>query len=173
MIAKALSAHSGKKGDYCMVGFKVGNTLTENGSVSRGVCGKNADGNLSEIHERTSIHYVDGPGTPIVYDEGDAAVEIDGATPVSMNLWGFTPDYFDYTGREFAKFLASHGNEEKSEFGIPTVVDALLASGEATVKVLDTDSRWFGVTYAADRQGVVDRLADMHRRGEYPTPLFG
>lgn len=173
VIAKALSAHSGKKGDYCMVGFKVGNTLTENGSVSRGVCGKNADGNLSEIHERTSIHYVDGPGTPIVYDEGDAAVEIDGATPVSMNLWGFTPDYFDYTGREFAKFLASHGNEEKSEFGIPTVVDALLASGEATVKVLDTDSRWFGVTYAADRQGVVDRLADMHRRGEYPTPLFG
>ena len=69
-----------------------------------------------------------------------------------MNLWGFTPDYFDYTGREFARFLAAHGCEAKSEFGIPTVVDALLASGEATVKVLDTDSRWFGVTYAADRQ---------------------
>ncbi|RXI23102.1 MAG: nucleotidyltransferase, partial [Candidatus Amulumruptor caecigallinarius] len=67
----------------------------------------------------------------------------------------------------------AHGCEAKSEFGIPTVVDALLASGEATVKVLDTDSRWFGVTYAADRQGVVERLADMHRRGEYPTPLFG
>ncbi|RXI22813.1 MAG: nucleotidyltransferase, partial [Candidatus Amulumruptor caecigallinarius] len=109
VIGKALAHHSGKPGDYCMVGFKVGNTLTENGSVSRGVCAKDADGNLSEIHERTSIHYVDGPGTPIVYDEGDTAVELAGDTPVSMNLWGFTPDYFDYTGREFARFLAAHG----------------------------------------------------------------
>lgn len=160
-------------GDYCMVGFRVGNTLTENGSVSRGVCSVGADGNLADINERTSIHYVSGPGTDIVYDTPDGgAVALAPETPVSMNLWGFTPDYFERTGREFAKFLAEHGTEEKSEFGIPTVVDALIRSGEARVKVLDTDSRWFGVTYADDRQGVVDRLAALTEAGEYSTPLF-
>lgn len=171
MAAELSKPH--EPGDYCMVGFRVGNTLTENGSVSRGVCSVGPDGNLADINERTSIHYVDGPGTEIVYDTPEGgAVALDPMTPVSMNLWGFTPDYFERTGREFARFLTEHGSEEKSEFGIPTVVDALIRSGEARVKVLDTDSRWFGVTYADDRQGVVDRLAALTEAGEYPTPLF-
>lgn len=89
-----------------------------------------------------------------------------------MNLWGFTPDYFDYSEREFVKFLEKDINTPKAEFFIPLVVDTLINSGEATVKVLDTDSKWFGVTYAADRPGVVAKFAELHDNGTYPSKLF-
>ena len=161
----------GRKGDYCMVGFRVGNTMTENGSVSRGVC-HTENGLLTSVTERTDIHY--GPDHTVDFtDESGQTISIPAETPVSMNLWGFTPDYFDYSEREFRKFLDARISEPKSEFYIPTAVDALIRSGEATVKVLDTDSRWFGVTYAADRQGVVDKFAALHADGTYPSPLFG
>ena len=93
-------------------------------------------------------------------------------TPVSMNLWGFTPDYFDYSEREFKKFLEKDINTPKAEFLIPLCIDTLINSGEATVKVLDTESKWFGVTYAADRPGVVAKFAELHRDGTYPEKLF-
>lgn len=161
----------GRKGDYCMVGFRVGNTMTENGSVSRGVC-ETRDGLLTSVTERTDIHF--GPDHTVDFtDENGLTLTIDANTPVSMNLWGFTPDYFDYSEREFRKFLDAHISAPKSEFYIPTAVDALIRSGEATVKVLDTDSRWFGVTYAADRPGVVEKFAALHADGTYPSPLFG
>lgn len=160
----------GRKGDYCMVGFRVGNTMTENGSVSRGVC-ETRNGLLTSVTERTDIHF--GPEHTVDFtDENGNTVTIDANTPVSMNLWGFTPDYFDYSEREFRKFLDAHISGPKSEFYIPTAVDALIRSGEATVKVLDTDSRWFGVTYAADRPGVVEKFAALHAEGTYPSPLF-
>lgn len=170
VIAKELSREHDRPGDYCMVGFRVGNTVTENGSVSRGVC-STKDGLLTSVVERTAISTL--PDGKIAYTDQDGAiVELDPSTPVSMNLWGFTPDYFDYSEREFKKFLDEKLNTPKSEYYIPAAVDTLINSGEATVKVLDTDSKWFGVTYAADRDGVVAKLADLHASGQYPDKLF-
>lgn len=173
VIAEALNKKDlDKAGDYCMVGFRVGNTMTENGSVARGVCSVSADGLLERVTERTAISY--DPDHRIVFtDDADGSEQtLDPMTPVSMNLWGFTPDYFRFSEREFVKFLERDLNTPKAEFFIPLVVDTLIHSGEATVKVLDTDSRWFGVTYAADRPAVVEKLAALHADGTYPSPLF-
>lgn len=170
VIAKELARPRDKKGDYCMVGFRVGNTMTENGSVARGVC-ENKDGLLTSVVERTAISY-DKDHNIVFTDENDQVQTLDPKTPVSMNLWGFTPDYFEFSEREFKKFLDKDLNTAKAEFFIPLCIDALINSGEATVKVLDTDSRWFGVTYAADRPGVVAKFAELHQNGTYPTKLF-
>lgn len=170
VIAEELSREHNTKGDYCMVGFRVGNTMTENGSVSRGVC-STENGKLTSVVERTAISY--NPEGEIVFtDENGKEQKLDPDTPVSMNLWGFTPDYFSYSEREFVKFLNKSIDTPKSEFYIPFCVDALIRSGEATVKVLDTDSKWFGVTYSADRPGVVEKFAALHAAGVYPSPLF-
>ncbi len=159
------------KGRYCMVAFQLGNTMTENGSVSRGVCSVDADGRLTDVVERTSIAYSDGGA--IEYTEADGTKgNLDAQTPVSMNLWGFTPDYFDYSRREFVRFLTNHIARPKSEFFIPSVVDKLVRNGEATVDVLTTTSRWFGVTYPQDRDDVVAKLAALHAEGKYPDRLF-
>lgn len=171
VIAKELSKPHDRKGDYCMVGFRVGNTMTENGSVARGVCTTDDNGNLTSVVERTAISYA--PDGRIVFtDENGVEQTLDPNTPVSMNLWGFTPDYFEFSDREFKKFLDKDINTPKAEFFIPLCIDALIKNDEATVKVLDTDSRWFGVTYAADRQGVVDKFAELHKDGTYPEKLF-
>lgn len=171
VIAADLMRERSRMGDYSMVGFRVGNTMSENGSVSRGVCSVNADGNLTKIVERTGIAYDDDHRICFL-DENNETEYLDPSTPVSMNLWGFTPDYFSYSDREFRRFLDKCLTTPKAEFYIPTAIDTLINSGEATVKVLDTTSRWFGVTYAADRQGVVDKLAALHAAGEYPDTMF-
>jgi hypothetical protein len=171
VIAADLMRERTRKGDYSMVGFRVGNTMSENGSVSRGVCSVNADGNLTKVVERTGIAY-DEDHRICFLDENNETEYLDPSTPVSMNLWGFTPDYFSYSDREFRRFLDKCLTTPKAEFYIPTAIDTLINSGEATVKVLDTTSRWFGVTYAADRQGVVDKLAALHAAGEYPDTMF-
>lgn len=172
VIAKELSKdrEPGKKGDYCMVGFRVGNTMTENGSVARGVC-ENKDGLLTHVVERTAISY-DKDGKIVFTDENGEVQTLEPNTPVSMNLWGFTPDFFDFSDREFRRFLDRDINTPKAEFFIPLCIDALIKGNEATVKVLDTDSKWFGVTYSADRPGVVEKFAELHRDGTYPSPLF-
>lgn len=170
VIAKELSREHDRKGDYCMVGFRVGNTMTENGSVARGVC-ENKDGLLTSVVERTAISYNDKHDI-VFTDENGVEQTLAPNTPVSMNLWGFTPDYFDFSEREFVKFLNKDLNTPKAEFFIPLVIDTLINSGEATVKVLDTDSKWFGVTYAADRPGVVAKFAELHKNGTYPEKLF-
>ncbi|MCX4289309.1 MAG: sugar phosphate nucleotidyltransferase [Duncaniella sp.] len=170
VIAEDLMRPRDRKGDYSMVGFRVGNTMTENGSVARGVC-ENKDGMLTSVVERTAISY-DKDGKIVFTDENDQVQTLDPKTPVSMNLWGFTPDYFDYSEREFRKFLDKDINTPKAEFFIPLCIDTLINSGEATVKVLDTDSKWFGVTYAADRPGVVAKFAELHAEGVYPEKMF-
>ncbi len=171
VMGKYLSDENLKPGQYAMVGFRVNNTVSENGSVSRGVCGVDTDGNLTDVVERTAISY--DPDHNIVFtDENGRQQTLAPNTPVSMNFWGFTPDYFSYSGREFVKFLNEKINVPKSEFFIPTVIDTLIHSGEASVKVLDTDSRWFGVTYPEDRPGVVADLAALHAAGEYPDKMF-
>ena len=171
VMGKYLSDENLKPGKYAMVGFRVSNTMSENGSVSRGVCGVDADGNLTDVVERTAISY--DPDHNIVFtDENGQQQTLAPGTPVSMNFWGFTPDYFDYSDREFVKFLNEKINVPKSEFYIPTAIDTLIHNGEASVKVLDTDSRWFGVTYPEDRPGVVANLAALHAAGEYPDKMF-
>jgi NDP-sugar pyrophosphorylase family protein len=170
VIAKELMREHTTKGDYCMVGFRVGNTMTENGSVARGVC-ETTDGKLTSVVERTAISYA-ADGRIVFTDENGVEQTLAPNTPVSMNLWGFTPDYFEYSEREFRKFLDKDINTPKAEFFIPLCIDTLINSGEATVKVLDTDSKWFGVTYAADRPGVVAKFAELHNNGTYPAKLF-
>lgn len=163
----------GAKGDYAMAGFRVGNTLSDNGSVARGVCGKDANGNLTDVVERTEIMRVDGE---IKYkDENGEWQPVGGENvPVSMNMWGFTPDYFEHSESYFKEFLSDPKNMEnlKAEFFIPLMVDKLINDGTATVKVLDTTSKWFGVTYAADRQSVVDKIQSLVDNGTYPAKLF-
>lgn len=171
VMARELSRPRDRKGDYCMVGFRVGNTMTENGSVARGVCTTDDNGELTSVIERTAISFND-KGEITFTDENGVEQTLDPSTPVSMNLWGFTPDYFDYSEREFRKFLDRDLNTPKAEFFIPLCIDALISNGEATVKVLDTDSRWFGVTYAADRPGVVEKFSELHKNGTYPDKLF-
>lgn len=159
------------KGKYCMVAFQVGNTMTENGSVSRGVCSVDAEGKLADVVERTAIAF-DEDHKIFFNDEEGKKQYLEANTPVSMNFWGFTPDYFGYSKREFVKFLTNHGQKLKSEFFIPSVVDKLVKNGEATVDVLGTTSKWFGVTYSEDRPGVVANLAALHEAGEYPDSMF-
>ena len=160
------------KNDYAMVGFRVGNTLSENGTVARGICSKDDAGNLTTVVERTEIMRVNGS---VCYkDEQGQWVAVDDNTPVSMNMWGFTPDYFDYSESYFKEFLSDPKNMEnlKAEFFIPLMVNKLLNEKTATVKVLDTTSKWFGVTYAADRDSVVARIKTLVDEGVYPAHLF-
>ena len=170
VIAEELSRPREIKGDYCMVGFRVGNTLTEHGSVSRGVCTAK-DGCLATIVERTAISYDDQHRIHFKDENGEIQY-LDPNTPVSMNFWGFTPDYFDFSKREFCKFLDALEDDLKGEYYIPSAVNTLIQSGEATVKLLDTTSQWFGVTYSEDRGKVVEQLAELHRQGIYPEKLF-
>lgn len=170
VLGQALTDMTGKKNDYCMVGYRVGNTLSESGSVARGVCETNADGYLTGVVERTAIEKIDGD---IQFkDENGQKVVINENTPVSMNMWGFTPDYFEHSEQYFIDFLKENIDKPKCEFFIPLVVNELITRGIATVQVLDTTSKWFGVTYADDRQGVVDKIQALVDAGEYPAKLF-
>ena len=160
----------GSTGKYSMVGFRICNTLSENGTVARGVCGKNEAGMLTDVVERTEIMRVDGV---ISYkDENGEWQPVGEETPVSMNFWGFTPDYFQYSEAQFVDFLKENIDKPKSEFFIPLVVDTLINSGKATCEVLDTTAKWFGVTYAADRPGTVEKIQALVDAGEYPAKLF-
>lgn len=170
VMAKELMAMDGKKNQYCMVGFRVGNTMSESGTVARGVC-VTKDGLLTDVVERTAIGYKED-GRIAFTDENGVEQILAPETPVSMNLWGFTPDYFDYSEEYFKTFLSENIGNLKAEFFIPLVVNELIKSGKAIVKVLDTTSKWFGVTYAADRPAVVEKFAELHANGEYPQNMF-
>lgn len=157
---------------YAMVGFRVGNTLSENGTVARGVCSKDENELLTTVVERTEIMRIEGK---VSYkDENGEWVAIEDNTPVSMNMWGFTPDYFAHSDAYFKKFLSDPKNQTnpKAEFFIPLMVNELVNNGISTVKVLDTTSKWFGVTYSADRQATVDRIQALVNEGVYPNKLF-
>lgn len=169
-IANELMAHPGDDGRYCMVGFHVGNTMTRNGSVSRGVCSV-SEGCLRKIVERSEIAYQEGGKIAYKAPNGHF-VELQADTPVSMNLWGFGTDYFAKSEREFTRFLDKFIDQERREFFIPSVVDKLIGNGEASVKVLTTTSKWFGVTYATDRMDVMAKLQALHQSGLYPDSLF-
>jgi nucleotidyltransferase len=173
VIGKFLSElPAGAKNKYAMVGFRVGNTLSENGTVARGVCATDAEGHLTTVVERTEVMRVNGA---VSYkDEEGKWVTIADNTPVSMNMWGFTPDYFEHSEAYFKVFLSDPKNMEnlKAEFFIPLMVNKLINEKTATVKVLDTTSKWFGVTYSADRAGTVARIQSLIDEGAYPSKLF-
>ena len=174
-IGKFLSGlKEGSKNEYAMVGFRCCNTLSENGSVARGVCAYNDKRHLTDVVERTEIMRIAEQGNAICYKDGDKWFPLEENVPVSMNMWGFTPDYFEYSEAYFKEFLSDPKNMEnlKAEFFIPLMVNKLITEGTATCEVLDTTSKWFGVTYAADRQATVDRIQSLVDEGVYPNKLF-
>ena len=169
VMAKFLLDVNGQEGKYCMAGYRVGNTLSEHGTVSRGVCATDKMGFLTDVVERTAIENKNGH---VVYQDNGVDVEIPFETPVSMNMWGFTPEYFTYAEEAFKAFLTENSQELKAEFYIPTLVNDMIKSGKATCQVLDTTAKWFGVTYADDRQMVVDKIQALVDAGVYPSKLF-
>jgi hypothetical protein len=170
VLADYLSELDNTRNQYCMIGYRVGNTLSESGTVARGICETDAEGNLTGVVERTQVMRIDGE---VKYkDENDQWISIPDNTPVSMNMWGFTPDYFEYSEKYFVEFLKKNIQNPKAEFFIPLVVNELIVNNTAKVKVLDTPSKWFGVTYAEDRPGVVAKLQQLVDDGVYPSPLW-
>ena len=169
-ISDYLSQLEGCRQKYCMVGYQVSKTLSENGTVSRGVCTVDEEGNLTGMVERTQIERVNGT---ILFHDGGADEPLEENTPVSMNLFGFTPDYFDYSAEYFKEFLAANIENLKAEFFIPLMVNKLIADKTATMRVLRTTSDWFGVTYKEDKPMLVAKIEELIAAGEYPRNLWG
>ena len=158
---------------YCMVGYRVENTLTENGTVSRGVCTVDENGLLDSIIERTAISRT-ADGRIVYAADGDVpAGEIAAGTPVSLNLWGFTPSFMDTLDQGLRRFFAEKlpENPMKAEYYLPFAVDELIRAGRATARVLTTSARWFGVTYREDKPAVSAAIAEMTANGDYPEDL--
>ena len=165
-------AEDGEKADYCMVGYYLGNTVTENGSVARAVCDTDENGNLAQIVERLRIEQYPG-GIHFTVD-GETWEDLGAETLVSMNMWGFTPGFLDTLAELFPEFLEKEmpQNPAKKEFLLPMTVSDMLQKGTANVKVLSSPDRWYGVTYAADKPKVVAALKEMTDKGMYPDGLW-
>ena len=148
--------------DYCMVGFRLSNTLSENGYVARGVC-ETENGNLATVTERTKIN----SNCEFTEDDGETWTSLSPDTVVSMNLWGFNPDLFSYIEDGFKNFLDKNINVPKSEYYLPSVVSELIEKGEKNVKLLVAEDKWYGVTYKEDKETVVNAIAQMVESGMY------
>ena len=160
------ASESDGKYHFCMAGFRLGNTLSENGTVTRGICDVSEDGILLDIEETMEIAkkgtVAVTPTKTIPFDQ-----------PVSMNMWGFTPDLLEELGERFVTFLDNiEGNEMKAEYLLPTIVGELIREGKAQVTVLDTADKWFGVTYKEDKEFVVKSFKELVEQGVYPDQLF-
>ena len=167
------TAKDGEKADFCMVGYRMGNTVTENGSVARGICEVDENGYLTEVVERTRIEKYEN-GIHFTTDDGATWVDVAADTPVSMNMWGFTPGFINEIEKDFPRFFREQvpQNPLKAEMFLPMSVSRLLTAGKATVKVLRTADRWYGVTYAADKPVVMAALKAMAEQGAYPDGLW-
>ena len=156
--------------DYAMVGFTLRNTLSEFGSVARGACQVGPEGYLLGVRELTKI---EKDGTGVKYTDATGAIQrLTGDEPVSMNMWGFTTSLFPHLREQLVDFLKCHGQEEKSEFYIPSVVNSLVGARQERCKVLRTTDAWFGVTYREDRPFVVEGIRSLIARGDYPKKLW-
>lgn len=165
-----LVENGGKQGRFCMPGFILKNTLSDNGGVSRGICRVDANGYLTGVTETHNL-VRDGAGAAVEKD--GLRVPIDENSIVSMNMWALTPDLIDELCTGFPKFLASLAKDDvKSEYLLPTVIDGMVREGRATVKVIPTHDRWFGVTYREDKEAVVNAFKALCREGVYPTDLY-
>ncbi len=169
VIGRYLASLEGSRNEYCMVGYEVSKTLSENGTVSRGVCEVDSEGCLAGMVERTKIERVDGT---IVFHEGGEDTPLAENTPVSMNLFGFTPYYFEYSDSYFRQFLMENGADIKAEFYIPLMVNKLIGDSTARMRVLNTASQWFGVTYKEDRPQLVSKIEALIADGVYPRNLW-
>ncbi|MCL6523177.1 MAG: NTP transferase domain-containing protein [Thermoflavifilum sp.] len=154
---------------YAVLGYQLSNTLSEHGSVSRGVCQVDAQGNLVSIQERTKVYRKDGQ---IVYEEDGRLHALAEDTPVSMNFWGFDPSIFSLCEKLFHQFVQDHATDPKAEFLIPAVVDHYIRQGMGTVKVIRTASPWFGVTYKEDAPMVIKGFQQLVTEGVYPSYLW-
>ena len=169
-IVKELDALDENSFDMCMVGYNLKNTISKNGFVSRGECFVNNEHKLTNIIERTHIEELDGEIKR--KDDKGEFVLMSEDTIVSMNFWGFTPKYLEVLEADFKLFLAERSQELKSEFFIPTVVNHIIESGIGSVKVLTSDAKWMGVTYAEDRPVVVEAIAKLKSENIYPKNLW-
>ena len=166
-------AHENTTGQYCIVGFELDNTLSENGTVSRGICFYDDTYTLTGIVEHLEIaKEADGKVFGDNSVTGEKHVPLDAKALCSMNMWGFTPDYFAKSETIFNEFLKANINELKKEFYIPYAIDCMVQDGSARTEVLSTPSSWFGVTYKEDRPGVVAKFAKLVADGVYPSPLY-
>ena len=167
------NTRDGEKYQYCMVGYELGKTVTENGSVARGVCVTGENDMLLTVTERTRIEKYDG-GIHYTEDDGASWTDLAANTPVSMNMWGYSGSFLREIQSRFPAFLDQTlaNNPMKGEFYLPSVVAALLQEGKAQVKVLHTADKWYGVTYAADKPVVVAALKAMAEEGKYPDGLW-
>ena len=167
-----LRTHEGKTGEYALVGFELDNTLSESGGVSRGIGTADETGYLTDVVEHHKIALAeDGK----IYGENNvtgATVELAPKALCSMNMWGFTPDYFEKSEQIFTAFLEQNVNELKAEFYIPFAIDSIIKAGIGKCELLATPSRWFGVTFKEDRPGVVAKFQEFADQGVYPSPLY-
>lgn len=154
---------------YCIIGYELAKTLSENGTVSRGVCDVNEQGELVNINERTKIYMENGK---IVYEESDGKHEVPESAKASMNFWGFDASVFSFIEKLFHIFLKEKGNDPKAEFFIPIVGDAFLKDGAGIIKVIPTSAQWFGVTYKEDAPTVKKDIQNLVTSGEYPSSLW-
>ena len=154
---------------YCIVGYELKNTLSENGSVSRGVCETDDSNNLISITERTKIYRQDGE---VVYEDGDGVFTLNEASKVSMNFWGFSPNIFSLTEKLFAEFLQLNRSNPKSEFFIPIVADHFIKENNGDIKVIPTAAQWFGVTYKEDAPAVQQSVNTLVAGGQYSSNLW-
>ena len=158
---------------YCMVAYNMGNTVTENGSVARGICVTDENSFLTSVTERTQIEQYEG-GIHYIGDDGETWVDVAADTPVSMNMWGFTGSFMEELTAYFPNFLKNDmpKNPQKAEMFLPSAVSKLIDEGKATVKVLRTADKWYGVTYAADKPAVIAALQSLTQQGLYPDGLW-
>ncbi len=166
-------AHDGEKYDFCMVGYQLGNTVTDNGSVARGICATDENGYLTEIMERTRIEKYDG-GIHFTEDDGATWIDVPANVNVSMNMWGYTTAFLKEIEARFPRFLSVDvaKNPAKAEFFLPMTVRELIQENKASVKVLESADKWYGVTYAADKPMVVEALKNFAAEGKYPDGLW-
>ncbi|CAM1340627.1 sugar phosphate nucleotidyltransferase [Tenacibaculum amylolyticum] len=168
-ITNFLKSASNTSNQYAMVGFQIQNTLSQNGTVSRGECFTNTNSDLEKVIERTNITLI---GDEIIYSENNQKKEIEKNTLVSMNFWGFTPTIFKEMDKLFYQFLEQNYLTEKKEFYLPAVVNYLLENKKASVKVLETTANWMGVTYKEDKKGVITKISELKSEGIYPENLW-
>ncbi len=169
-IGKYLSELGESRNRYCMVAYDLNKTLSSNGTVSRGVCGVDEKGDLTSMIERTQIERM--PDGKIVFHDGGADEELAEDTPVSMNLFGFTPDYFEYSYAYFMEWQKANCENLKAEFYIPTMVNKLIGEGTASLRVLRSAAQWHGVTYKEDKPALMQAIRDMIAEGRYPEKLW-
>ncbi|MDA3904580.1 MAG: sugar phosphate nucleotidyltransferase [Bacteroidales bacterium] len=169
-LADYFKTENNQETDYCMVGYELKNTLSENGFVSRGQCKSDENNYLFDVIERTHIERKNN--TIVFQDENQKLVELNENTLVSMNFWGFTPSYFEFLNEKFNRFIIENTNKIKAEFYIPSVVNELIEEDRARVKVLHSKATWFGVTYKEDKVGVMENIQKLIASGIYPDKLW-